>query len=153
MRAAADNFSIEELREAVEYAHERHVKVYLTVNTMPRENEYPLLREYFSDLSTIPVDALIIADLGVFEYAKKYAPKVDRHISTQAGVTNYASANVLYNMGASRVVLAREIPLDEIAEMLKNGMKQKEIAERLHISQQTVSYRMGLIRTQYPELM
>ena len=83
MRAAADNFTIPELAEAVEYAHQRGVKVYLTVNTMPRENEYALLEEYFKNSANIGVDALIIADLGVLMKAKEMLPDVDIHISTQ----------------------------------------------------------------------
>ena len=91
MRAAADNFSIEELRSAVEYAHERGVKVYLTVNTMPREHEYELLRKYFSDIADIPLDALIIADVGVLMLARQMLPNVDIHISTQANSVSAAA--------------------------------------------------------------
>ena len=90
MRAAADNFSIEELREAVKYAHERNVKVYLTVNTMPRENEYPLLRKYFTDIKDIGLDALIIADIGVLMLAKEMLPDIEIHISTQANSVSSA---------------------------------------------------------------
>ena len=75
MRAAADNFTIEELAEAVEYAHERGVRVYLTVNTMPRENEYALLKNYFENLKNIPIDALIIADIGVLMLAREMLPR------------------------------------------------------------------------------
>jgi putative protease len=84
MRAAADNFSLEELAEAVEYAHGRGVKVYLTVNTMPREYEYDALKKYFSDIKNIGVDALIIADVGVLMLAKEMLPEKELHISTQA---------------------------------------------------------------------
>ena len=81
MRAAADNFTLDELEEAVEYAHDRGVKVYLTVNTMPREDQYPALEEYFAALSKIPVDALIIADIGVFMLARKLLPNKELHNS------------------------------------------------------------------------
>ena len=117
MRSASKNFDETELKKACDLAHSMGKKIYVTCNTLPRNREIDVLPDFLACAQDCGVDAFIIADLGVFEYAKKYAPKVDRHISTQAGVTNYASANVLYNMGASRVVLAREIPLDEIAEM------------------------------------
>ncbi len=114
MRAAADNFSLEELAEAVEYAHLRGVRVYLTVNTMPRENEYTLLENYFNNLKKIPIDAMIIADIGVLELAKKILPEVDIHISTQANAVSAAACLGWYKLGAKRVVLARELTLDEI---------------------------------------
>ncbi len=114
MRAAADNFSIEELAEAVAYAHERGVKVYLTVNTMPREYEYTALREYFEALRNIPIDALIIADIGVLMLAKELLPKVELHISTQANATSAAACLAWHKLGAKRIVLARELTLDEI---------------------------------------
>lgn len=114
MRAAADNFSIEELAEAIQYAHERGVKVYLTLNTMPREYEYPLLRKYLSDLSHINIDAMIIADVGVLMLVKEMLPDMEIHISTQANATSAAACNAWYSLGAKRVVLARELTLEEI---------------------------------------
>ncbi len=114
MRAAADNFSIEELTEAVAYAHERGVKVYLTVNTMPRENEYKMLEEYFTALGSIPIDALIIADIGVMMLAKRILPSVEIHISTQANSVSSASCMAWHELGAKRIVLARELTLEEI---------------------------------------
>ncbi len=114
MRAAADNFSPEELAEAVEYAHARGVKVYLTVNTMPREHEYTALREYFEKLKSIPVDALIIADIGVLMLAKEMLPDVELHISTQANATSAAACLAWHKLGAKRIVLARELTLEEI---------------------------------------
>ena len=114
MRAAADNFSLEELDEAVKYAHERGVRVYLTVNTMPREHEYPLLREYFASLKNIDVDALIIADIGVLMLAREMLPDVEIHISTQANTVSAAACLAWQKLGAKRVVLARELTLDEI---------------------------------------
>ena len=95
MRAAADNFSIDELREAVKYAHERGVKVYLTLNTMPREYEYKLLRGYLSDLADIGLDAMIIADIGVLMLVKELLPNMEIHISTQANNTNYLTLSYL----------------------------------------------------------
>ena len=114
MRAAADNFSIEELGEAVKYAHERGVKVYLTLNTMPREYEYDALRKYLTDLSHINIDAMIIADVGVLMLVKELLPNMEFHISTQAHATSAAACLAWYSLGAKRVVLARELTLDEI---------------------------------------
>lgn len=114
MRAAADNFSIEELAEAVEYAHAHGVRVYLTVNTMPREHEYPLLNEYFESLKNINIDALIIADIGVLMLVRKILPNMEIHISTQANAVSSADCLAWYSLGAKRVVLARELTLEEI---------------------------------------
>lgn len=114
MRAAADNFSIDELREAVKYAHERGVKVYLTLNTMPREYEYKLLRGYLSDLADIDLDAMIIADIGVLMLVKELLPNMEIHISTQANAVSAADCKAWYSLGAKRVVLARELTLEEI---------------------------------------
>ncbi len=114
MRAAADNFSIEELREASTYAHERGVKVYLTLNTMPREYEYPLLKKYLSEFKSINIDAMIIADVGVLALVKEILPDMEIHISTQANAVSAAACLAWYKLGAKRVVLARELTLDEI---------------------------------------
>ena len=139
MRAAADNFSLEELSEAVEYAHGHGVKVYLTVNTMPRENEYPALRDYFASLSKIPVDALIIADVGVFTLAREVLPDVEIHVSTQANSVSSADCRFWYSMGARRVVLARELTLEEIKEIRRNIPADLEIECFVHGSM-CVSY-------------
>ena len=114
MRAAADNFTVDELREAVAYAHERNVKVYLTLNTMPREDEYPALREYLTELADIPIDAMIIADVGVLFLGKEILPNMEIHISTQANAVSAAACIAWYKLGAKRVVLARELTLEEI---------------------------------------
>ena len=114
MRAAADNFTVDELRCAVAYAHERGVKVYLTLNTMPREDEYPTLREYLTELSDIDIDAMIIADVGVLFLVKELLPKMEIHISTQANAVSAAACLAWYRLGAKRVVLARELTLEEI---------------------------------------
>ena len=139
MRAAADNFSVEELREAVKYAHERDVKVYLTLNTMPRENEYELLRQYLSDLSDIGIDAMIIADVGVLNLVKEMLPEMEIHISTQANATSAAACRAWYAMGAKRVVLARELTLDEIKAIRANIPEDLEIECFVHGSM-CVSY-------------
>ncbi len=114
MRAAADNFSREELREAVEYAHHRGVKVYLTVNTMPREQEYASLREYLISLRDIRPDALIVADVGVMALVRELLPDTEIHVSTQANAVSAAAVRAWAALGAKRVVLARELTLDEI---------------------------------------
>lgn len=127
MRAAADNFSVEEIHRAAEHAHSKGVKVYVTVNTMPRINEYPALSEYLAALNETGADALIIADLGVLALAKKLAPQLQIHISTQAGAVSHADCIEWYRLGASRVVLARELTLNEIR------MIRREIPEELEL--------------------
>ena len=132
MRSAPKNFDEDELRRACELAHSLQKKIYLTCNILPRNGELNDLPAFLETAQDCGVDAFIIADLGVFEAAKRYAPNVARHVSTQAGVTNYAAARVLYEMGASRVVLAREIPLDEIAEIRAKVPKELEIECFVH---------------------
>lgn len=114
MRSFAGNFSPEELPKAVAFAHSHGVKVHVTVNTMPRNDEAARLPEYLERLDSAGVDALILADLGAFTLAGKYAPHCQRHISTQQSVANYTCAQAWYDLGASRVVLARELSLEEI---------------------------------------
>ncbi len=132
MRAAADNFTVSELKEAVEYAHERGVKVYLTVNTMPRENEYELLKKYFGELKEIPIDAMIIADIGVLMLVKEMLPNMEIHISTQANSVSSADCNAWYKLGAKRVVLARELTLEEIKAIKANIPDDLEIECFVH---------------------
>lgn len=115
MRSFAGNFAPEELPQAVAFAHEHHVRVHATVNTMPRNEEAAQLPAYLEQLQEAGVDALILADLGAFSMAAKYAPKCERHVSTQQSIANYACAQAWYDLGAKRVVLARELSLDEIA--------------------------------------
>ncbi len=132
MRAGAPNFDAAQLCEAVRLAHEKHKKVYLTVNTLPRNQELALLPQFVSDAVNAHVDALIIADLGVLQTVRKLAPDMTVHMSTQTGIVNYASANALYQMGARRVVLARELSLDEIAGIRKNIPDDLEIEVFVH---------------------
>lgn len=117
MRSFAGNFSRSELPKAVALAHSHGVKVHVTVNTMPRNEEVIQLPEYLEQLDSAGVDALILADLGAFTLAGKYAPHCQRHISTQQSIANYACAQSWYDLGAQRVVLARELSLPEIAEI------------------------------------
>ncbi len=114
MRSFAGNFSPEELPQAVRYAHDHGVKCHVTVNTMPRNDEVVQLPAYLEQLDSAGVDALIVADLGAFMLAGKYAPHCERHISTQQSIANYECAQSWFNLGATRVVLARECSLDEI---------------------------------------
>lgn len=117
MRGAPQNFGPETLPKAVEYAHARGVRLYLTCNTLPRSSELPALPEFLAAAKRAGADALIVTDLGVLELAKKFAPGVELHVSTQAGVVNYAAANALFALGASRIVAARELSLAELAEL------------------------------------
>ena len=127
MRAFAGNFSPEDLPKAVEYAHQNGAKVHVTVNTMPRNDEAAALPAYLEQLQDAKVDALILADLGAFTLAGKYAPKCARHISTQQSIANYECAKAWYDLGAERVVLARELSLDEICTIREKTPKELEI--------------------------
>ncbi len=132
MRAAAANFDNDTLIRGVEYAHRAGVRVYVTCNTLPREDELQRLPEYLAFLQSAGVDALIIADLGVLSLAQKYAPHVKKHVSTQLGVVNSATANFLYEQGADTVVLARELSLDEIRQIRVNTPKNLRLEAFVH---------------------
>lgn len=132
MRTAPSNFTREELQTAVALAHARGVRVYVTCNTVPRNKEIDLLPDYLAFLQEAGVDALIVTDLGVIDLSKRYAPKVELHVSTQAGITNYAAANAFYQLGAKRVVLARETTMEEIAEIRAKTPKDLEIEAFVH---------------------
>ena len=120
MRSFAGNFSPEALPKAVKFAHDHGVHVHVTVNTMPRNDEVAQLPAYLEQLDDAGVDALILADLGAFTLAGKYAPHCQRHVSTQQSIANYACAQAWFDLGAQRVVLARELSLEEIC-----GIRQK----------------------------
>ena len=117
LRTFAGNFDLQELKWAVEYAHERNVKVYVTVNIIPHENDLADLPEYIKYLESINVDAVICADLGVISVVRRIAPDLAVHVSTQANITNSESAMVYVNMGVKRLILAREMTLVEITEL------------------------------------
>ena len=127
MRSFAGNFTPEEMPKAVEFAHSHGVKVHVTVNTMPRNEEIAQLPAYLEQLQDAGVDSLIVADMGAFMLAGKYAPKCERHISTQQSIANYECAKAWYDLGAKRVVLARELSLPEIAEIRAKTPKELEI--------------------------
>ncbi|MCH5315338.1 MAG: U32 family peptidase [Eubacterium sp.] len=114
MRTNPSNFKADELKNAVELAHKLNKKVYLTCNTLPRNNEIEYLPDFLKYAAQIGIDAFIIADIGVMMLAKKYAPDVEIHMSTQVGIVNYETANALYQLGAKRIVTARELSLDDI---------------------------------------
>ncbi len=132
MRAAAVNFSDEALADAVETAHAAGVKVYVTCNTLPLETELEPLPRYLGFLQEVGVDALIIADLGVLELAKEHAPHVAKHVSTQFGVINSATANALYALGADTVVLARETKLEDIRRIRANTPPELRLEAFVH---------------------
>ena len=132
MRAAAGNFTEAELFEAVEYAHARGVKVYITVNTMPRTAEYTFLRGYLEMLGKTGADAVIVSDLGVFMLCREVIPHVPIHVSTQASVVSAQTCKAWYDMGATRVILARELTLSEIMEIRKGIPADLEIEAFVH---------------------
>ena len=132
MRAAPQKFNFEQLEDAIKLCHNKGVKVYLTCNTLARNDEILKLPAYLEKWAEIGVDAFIVADIGVLSLCKKYAPNVPVHISTQAGIVNYVTANEFYNMGASRVVTARELSLTEIAEIRAKVPKDLEIECFVH---------------------
>lgn len=132
MRSFAGNFTDQELPEAVKFAHDHGVRVHCTVNTMPRNNEAACLPEHLERLNDAGVDAVICADLGVFTLAGRYAPRCQRHISTQASISNYECARAWYDLGASRVILARELSLEEIREIREKTPRELELECFVH---------------------
>lgn len=132
MRAGPQNFTYDSLKSAVELAHSKGVKIYLTCNTLPRNSEIAGFQQFIEEAVDCKVDAVITTDFGVLSLIKKYAPDMEIHISTQAGIVNYVAANEFYNMGAKRVVLARELSLDEIAEIRAKTPNELDIEVFVH---------------------
>ena len=132
MRSAPANFTPEQLAEGVIYAHARGRKVYLTMNTLPTNEEADRLPEAIKSAAEAGVDAFIVADLGVLDACKHFAPDIDVHMSTQTGITNWAAARAAYNMGAKRVVLAREMTLQDIATLRDKTPPELEIEAFVH---------------------
>lgn len=132
MRCSPQNFSGEQLKKAVKYAHAHGVKVHLTCNTLPHSDELVNLPEFLKEAADAGVDAFIICDLGIMELAKRCAPQVEIHASTQTGIVNYGTANALYKLGVKRVVLARELSLKEISEIRGNTPQSLEIETFVH---------------------
>ena len=139
MRAAADNFTVEELYAAAEYVHARGKKIYLTVNTMPHVNEYPMLRQFLNDIKDARIDAMIVADLGVFATVREIIPDMEIHMSTQTSIVSPASAKAYAAMGAKRLVLARELTLAEIKAIRAELPEDIELEAFIHGSM-CVSY-------------
>lgn len=131
LRKNAKNFDLQSMKEAVDYAHERNVRVHVTMNIVPHDKDLNGIVDYIKELEKIGVDALIISDPGIFQIAKDNC-NIDLHISTQASVTNSATINFWYKMGAKRVILARELSLDEIIEIRKNVPEDLEIECFIH---------------------
>ncbi len=132
MRAAADNFTDDELRLAVGYAHERGVKLYVTVNVMPRTAEYSALEQHLLFLDSCGVDAVIIGDIGVLRLCRRVAPKLTVHISTQANCVSAEACMAFYELGASRIVLARELTLEQIKEIRSKIPAELELEAFVH---------------------
>ncbi len=132
MRTAASNFGEEDLIKGIEYAHSHGVKVHIACNTIPHNPEMARLPAFLEKLNSLGADAIIAADLGTIELAKKYAPKCELHISVQSGICNYETARAFYNLGAKRVVLARELSLEEIAEIRAKTPHELEIEAFAH---------------------
>ena len=132
LRAKAKNFSMEEMKEGIEFAHAHDVKVYVTANILAHNNDLAGVRAYFEELKEIGPDGLIIADPAIFEIAGEVCPGIERHISTQANNTNYGTYNFWYKLGATRVVTARELSLEEIKEIRANIPEDMEIETFIH---------------------
>lgn len=132
LRVAAANFDIQTMREGIRFAHERGAKVYVTVNVIPHNSEIDALPKYLSQLNELRADGIILADLGVLTLAKQYAPDVPVHVSVQANITNYAAACEWARLGASRIVVSRELSLVEIAQIRKKLPQEIEIEAFVH---------------------
>ena len=132
MRAGPENFTMEQIAEAAHLAHDAGARLYVACNTLPRNDEIEPIAGFIRDAAQAGVDAFIISDMGIFRLARKIAPEVEIHISTQAGVTNYAAAGALFEMGASRVVLARELSLAEIAGIRRRTPEALEVETFVH---------------------
>lgn len=132
LRAKAKNFSLEDMKTGIDFAHEHGVKVYVTANILAHNGDLEGVREYFEEMRRICPDALIIADPGVFQIAKEVCPEIERHVSTQANNTNYGTFNFWYQLGAKRVVTARELSLEEIREIRDHIPEDLEIETFIH---------------------
>lgn len=132
LRVAAENFSALEMREGIQYAHERGKKVYLTANIIPHNDDISEFEKFIDEIRPLGFDAVLIADLGLFGMIRELAPEIPIHISTQANNTNYKSAQMWHKLGAERVVLGREMSFKEIAEIRRNIPKELELEAFVH---------------------
>ena len=132
LRAGAKNFSLDDMREGIAFAHERGVKVYVTANILAHNGDLEEVRKYFTELKDVKPDALIISDPAIFTIAKEILPDMELHVSTQANNTNYGTFNFWYGLGAKRVVTARELSLEEIKTIRNNIPDDMEIETFIH---------------------
>lgn len=132
LRVAAENFSVEDMREGLKYAHDRGRKVYLTANIIPHNRDIAQLESFIEEIRPLGFDAVLVADLGIFSMMRELAPELPVHVSTQANNTNYKSALMWHKLGASRVVLGREMSFDEIAEFRANIPEELELEVFVH---------------------
>lgn len=132
LRVAADNFTLDEIREGVEFAHARGKKVYLTANIIPHNKDLEEYKEYLPKVKETGIDAVILSDLGMFSITRELAPELEIHVSTQANNVNYESANMWHRLGAKRVILAREMSLKEIGEIRRQVSPQLELEAFVH---------------------
>ena len=132
LRKASKNFSLETIREGVKFAHDRSKKLYVTLNIIPHPKDLQGLEEYVQELYNIGIDAVIVSDPGMFSIIKKTAPDLEIHMSTQASITNAETVNFWHNLGADRVVLARELSLDEISDIRANIDEDMELETFVH---------------------
>ena len=132
LRAKAKNFTNEEIKEGIAFAHERGVKVYITANLFAHNDDLAGVEEYFTELKEIKPDALIISDPGLFMIAKRVCPEIELHISTQANSTNYETWLFWWNLGAKRVVSARELSLAELKKIRSHIPSDMEIESFVH---------------------
>lgn len=132
LRAKAKNFDIQKMKQGIEFAHAHGVKVYVTANIYAHNADFEGMADYFKEVEKIGADALLVSDLGVFSVAKETAPNLEIHVSTQANNTNYKSAQMWYQLGAKRIVVARELSLKEIADIRQNIPEDMEIEAFVH---------------------
>ncbi len=132
LRAFAGNFTENEILDAVKIAHKAKKKVYITLNIIAKDKDFEGLEEYLDFLVSAKVDAVIVADIGMLSFVKKHAPKLNVHVSTQANIINSYSANLMAELGAKRLILARELSLKEIAQIRNNVPKKVEIEVFVH---------------------
>ena len=132
LRAFSDNFSMEEIKEGVKYCHDRERKIYVTMNVFPRNYDLNGVEKYILDLVKLGIDAIIVADPSIVAIAKEVAPNLEIHISTQANIVNWRAAKFWYDLGAKRIILAREVTLKEIKTMRENLPEDCEIEAFVH---------------------
>ncbi len=132
LRVAAENFSIDDMKEGIAFAHERGGKVYLTANIIPHNRDIEEYAHYLNQVKDLGLDAVILSDLGMFQVTRELAPELEIHVSTQANNVNYRSARAWYEMGAKRVILAREMSLDEIKEIREKVQPELELEAFVH---------------------